>query len=181
MPGHGRGPPPHNHQTPADRKAHHPVGTKSGLRRPDRVRGSDYQNSRGSHNPSISGHRGRRGVNLTATPAASGFSLRARGRLTLGSTASTDGPRAGSSAHLDRVRRTVAASEAVLTANPTPHLGLAGRRPPADEPPGQREPRRSEQARTANQRLTDVARHVIDADFPPCPAGNCDATAGTRR
>ena len=34
--------------------------------------------------------------------------------------------------------------------------------------------------RTANQRLTDVARHVIDADFPPCPAGNCDA-AGTRR
>lgn len=39
----------------------------------------------------------------------------------------------------------------------------------------------SEQARTANQRLTDVARHVIDADFPPCPAGNCDAAAGTRR
>ena len=39
----------------------------------------------------------------------------------------------------------------------------------------------SEQARTANQRLTDVARHVIDADFPPFPAGNCDAAAGTRR
>jgi len=75
----------------------------------------------------------------------------------------------------------VAAFEAVLTANPTPHLGVAGRRPPADEPPGQREPRRSEQTRTANQRLTDVARHVIDADFPPCPAGNYDAAAGTRR
>lgn len=106
--------------------------------------------------------------------------------VAVSSTAYTDGAsrllkRGIATGDVDRVRRTVAAFEAVLTANPTPHLGLAGRRPPADEPPGQREPRRSEQARTANQRLTDVARHVIDADFPPCPAGNCDAAAGTRR
>jgi hypothetical protein len=106
--------------------------------------------------------------------------------VAVSSTAYTDGAsrllkRGIATGDVDRVRRTVAAFEAVLTANPTPHLGLAGRRPPADEPPGQREPRRSEQARTANQRLTNVARHVIDADFPPCPAGNCDAAAGTRR
>lgn len=38
-------------------------------------------------------------------------------------------------------------------------------------------------ARTTNQRLTDVARHDIDsptADFPPAPAGNRDAAAGTK-